>query len=188
MIGNYWNSSRPTKHLFILSGMLLLISGIAWLSGVRYNQTESYPLGFWVLSGGYQEGSKGVLVLYCPSDSEIFETARERGYLASGYHCESGIAPLLKKVIAVKGDKVSISGKGIFVNDSFIADSVPFKKDGLGRDLPSLAVEEVLSKNQVLLYSDYNSRSYDGRYFGVVNEDGIEGLIKPVFTWSDQNY
>lgn len=182
MTAQYFNSTRPTKHVLAFAGLFLVICGIAWGSGVRYNHTESYPLGFWMLSDDYKAGDKGQLVIFCPGTEKVFSEAKERGYLSDGY-CGSGIAPLLKKVIAVEGDQVVITRSGISVNGEFVAGSQPFSKDALGRDLPFKETNLILANAQVVLYSDYHSRSFDSRYFGVVDGGQIEGVITPVWTW-----
>ncbi|MFZ4699192.1 MAG: S26 family signal peptidase [Candidatus Methylumidiphilus sp.] len=40
-----------------------------------------------------------------------------------------------------------------------------------------------LGAAQVLLMSDYNPKSFDGRYFGPVEQTGIKGVLRPVFTF-----
>ena len=40
----------------------------------------------------------------------------------------------------------------------------------------------ILSTVQVLLMSDYSPKSFDGRYFGPVEQTGIKGVLRPVFT------
>ncbi|NQY74527.1 MAG: S26 family signal peptidase [Candidatus Margulisbacteria bacterium] len=54
--------------------------------------------------------------------------------------------------------------------------SRPFKTDRTGLALP-LGKGKVLSRNEVLLMSDYNERSFDGRYFGVVFVGGNLGVL-----------
>lgn len=183
MIAQYLNSTRPAKHVLYFAGFLLLVSAIAAAAGVRYNHSESYPLGFWMVSGEYQAGSKGQMVLFCPGSETVFSEAKERGYLSDSFYCDSGIAPLIKKVVAVPGDQVVINQNGITINGGFVEGSQPFAKDGSGRDLPLAVTDAALANNQVIIFSDYHPLSFDSRYFGAVDSRQIKGVVSPVWTW-----
>jgi type IV secretory pathway protease TraF len=57
------------------------------------------------------------------------------------------------------------------------------KLDGGGRPLPYYDKSWVLDSDEVLMMSDSNSGSFDGRYFGSIQRAQIVGVIRPVFTW-----
>ena len=40
-----------------------------------------------------------------------------------------------------------------------------------------------LGSEEVLLMSDYNPASFDGRYFGPLSKTTIQSVIVPVITW-----
>jgi len=61
--------------------------------------------------------------------------------------------------------------------------SEPIKADGGGRPLPYYKASWVLGCSEVLVMSDSNRGSFDGRYFGTIQRSQIEGVIRPVFTW-----
>ena len=49
--------------------------------------------------------------------------------------------------------------------------------------MPHYETDCTLKDNQVLLMSDYNPLSFDGRYFGPINRAQIRSVIRPVLTW-----
>lgn len=183
MTSKHLNFIMPTKYVLYFTGFLLLVSAISASTGIRYNHSESYPLGFWIVSGGYQTWSKGQTILFCPGSEAVFREAKERGYLSDSFYCDSGIAPLIKKVIAVSGDQVVINRHGIVINGNFVEDSQPFAKDASSRDLPLVEIDEELADNQVIIFSDYHPLSFDSRYFGAVDSRQIRGVVSPLWTW-----
>lgn len=54
----------------------------------------------------------------------------ERNYINPGL-CDDGYAYLMKKVVAVKGDVVSVTDEGVFVNGQFVPYSKPKLYDGI---------------------------------------------------------
>ena len=51
-----------------------------------------------------------------------------------------------------------------------------------GKPLPFRETAYTLGTAQVLLMSDYSPKSFDGRYFGPIDQTGIKGVLRPVFT------
>lgn len=180
-------SNRFLKIFAYLVLIFFVVSVAAWLVGVRYNHTDSYELGFWRIVGDYKADYKGFTVLFCPRSEGWFNEAKQREYIGSGY-CDSGLEPLLKKVIADAGDRVVINERGIRVNGHFIQNSQPFFSDGLGREMKINKANQVLEDNQVVLFSDYNHQSFDSRYFGIVDGSTIEGVVAPIWTWESQSH
>ncbi len=89
----------------------------------------------------------------------------------------------MKKILAVQGDVVAIGTDGVRVNSQLLPLSIPIKADGAGRPLPEYKGSWVLDSAEVLVMSDSNSVSFDGRYFGPIQRSQIEGVIRPIFTW-----
>jgi conjugative transfer signal peptidase TraF len=108
--------------------------------------------------------------------------AKDRGYLSAGF-CPGGYGHLMKKILAAKNDFVAIGKDGVQVNGRLLALSEPFQADGAGRALPHYMASWVLGRDEFLLMSDSNSGSFDGRYFGSINRQHIEGVLRPIFTW-----
>jgi conjugative transfer signal peptidase TraF len=124
---------------------------------------------------------KGDLVTVTPPPSPIFELAKERGYFNVGY---IPARHLMKRLAAAGGDRVTIDSEGVEVNGIRLANSAPRNFDGAGWPLQPYALKDyVLGPNEVLLMSDYNPESFDSRYFGPLNAESIEDVVKPLLTW-----
>lgn len=105
-----------------LSIVILLFLAALWtrFNPVFINTTKSLPLGIYIQSDEPVE--KGAYVAFCPPDSAIFAMARERGFIDANNginngHCDSGHGLMLKQVVAVKGDLLSIDREGVIVNE-----------------------------------------------------------------------
>ena len=112
----------------------------------------------------------------------VKRTAKARGYVGAGF-CPGGYGQLIKRLVAAKDDEVTINVEGVAVNGQRLSLSMLIKLDGGGRPLPHYAKSWVLGSDEVLVMSDSNSGSFDGRYFGSIQRSQIEGVIRPVFTW-----
>jgi len=164
--------------LFLVVDLLAL----AFLIGYRINMTDSYPLGIYQLTDDAVK--KGELILYCPPDTELFHDAQERGYFSYGL-CNGFLSPLAKKLVAIPGDHVRSSDEGIYINEVLQTNSHALTLDSVGRALQPVSINDVLTNNTIFILSDFNPGSFDSRYFGAVPYDGIQGVIRPVWTWKE---
>jgi conjugative transfer signal peptidase TraF len=96
-----------------------------------------------------------------PPASPQFEMAREGGYIDARFTPARTYA-LIKRVVAMGGDRVTIGGAGVTVNGKPLAHSTPCAEDGAGWPLRTF----LLGPTEVLLMSEYSPRSFDARYFG----------------------
>lgn len=172
---------RRRVTLATLGGGVAIIAALTVacaLEGYRVNVTPSYPLGLWQVTALDHSPSVGDRVFICPTDAAV-EIGRERGYLPRG-SCPSGTAPLIKTVVAVAGQVVSIE-------DRVVVDGLPLPftavraSDGAGRPM-ALWTGGVVPPGQVFVYSHYGP-SYDSRYFGPLPIAGILGLAQPILTF-----
>jgi conjugative transfer signal peptidase TraF len=149
--------------------------------GLRVNGTQSEPVGiYWAIS---KAPAKGDFVFVLPPASPMFELAKERGYLAAGPSA-AGTAALIKQVAALGGDRVTIDAGGVRVNGLLLRNSAPRASDEAGRPLRAYELSDYqLDAEEVLLMSDYNPASFDGRYFGPVSRTTIQSVIVPIITW-----
>jgi len=156
------------------------LAGILGLCGARINSSSSFPLGlYWKINAPLEKGS---LVIFCPPQTPVFDEAKGRGYIGAGF-CPGGYREMIKKIAAIKGDQVSVSDQGVAVNGVLIQNSKPYSEDRAGRPMPRFETDCTLTENQVLLMSDYDPRSFDGRYFGPISRAQIRSVIRPVLTW-----
>ncbi len=160
---------------------LLVLGALCFLIGFRVNTTESIPLGIYMVTD--KPITKGAYVILCPPDTELFATAKERGYLDYGL-CPGNYGYLMKRVLGVPGDVISISEQGVTVGVKPLPLSRPIVADGFGRPLPQLNMNKhTLTSDQLLLMSDTVSTSFDARYFGPINEGQIKNVIRPLWLW-----
>jgi len=170
---------RARVAFLILSPLLLL--GLALLAGFRFNHTHSFPAGvfYWTAPKAPEVGD---LVIFDPPDTPLFRLARERGYVGSG-----GFRPyerMLKGLVAIGGDAVTIDDAGVTVNGRRLENSKPMSVDAAGRPLPVWHLEGYrLSPGEVLLMSDHSPLRFDGRYFGPIPRAQIRSVVRPVWTW-----
>ena len=165
----------------VAMGFLTVVTITASLSGIRVNSTGSYPRGiYWMTNAPIAKGS---LVIFCPADTAVFRQAKERGYITAGF-CPGGTGYMIKKIMAAANDRVEMSAMGVAVNGVFLPNSKPMDADLEGRLLsPVKADIKALDDRSVLLMSDYSSKSFDARYFGMMDKSQIISAVRPVWTW-----
>lgn len=156
-----------------------LTTATAYATGYRVNLTPSMPVGVWRVAGDGQF-NRGDVVWACPPSTAPLREAHRFGYVPAGF-CASGLSPLLKPVVAVEGDTLTMAPSGVVVNGVLVPNSAPVPADAAGRRLPRpwFGTYTVLP-GQVWLVSSYNPASFDSRYFGPVSADLVDGRAYPV--------
>jgi conjugative transfer signal peptidase TraF len=116
-------------------------------------------------------------VLFKPDQSTPLEQLGiERGY-------EGRELPLLKRVVALEGDVVSVSSSGVSINGQFLPNSAPLFYDEAGRPLAMAQLDHFrLGSDQAFLMG-VTPTSWDSRYFGAVSLGRCSGSFIPVLTW-----
>ncbi|MBB3237068.1 conjugative transfer signal peptidase TraF [Phyllobacterium endophyticum] len=165
--------------VLVTSVALLTIAAGGWFGGYRLNLTPSEPLGLWQIEPLTRPLSVGDMVFDCPPSSKEFALAVERGYVHRGL-CPVGVAPLIKTVVALSGQRVEI-GSDVVIDRLPLPNSAVRPSDGAGRPLHPFA-GGIVPSGHLFLHSDFAS-SYDSRYFGPVPETGLLGLARPVLTF-----
>ncbi|VEB33713.1 conjugative transfer signal peptidase TraF [Legionella cherrii] len=171
------------KKLSILIAIVLIsliaAGALFHAMGFRINLTESIPIGLYRITSAAP--IKNASVIFCPDDRESFRLARNRGYIDHGLNC-GGYGYLMKKVVAVSGDTLSVTNKGVFVNHMLIPYSKPKLQDGLNRALPQLQVTNYpLQKDEVMTMTSQSEWSFDGRYYGLIHTRQIKGMLTPIW-------
>lgn len=167
-------------------GLFLLTVFFLKSMGIRINTTASMPLGIWRVRSLSMPVKTGDIVLVCLNRSPVIGLAHHRDYIAEG-NCPSGLEPLLKPVVAIAGDFITVSTVGVSVNGQLIPNSQVVGKDLNGQYLPSFLRKNFrMPPNEVLLISSFNPASFDSRYFGTVPAGNIIGLATPV--WVGHGY
>ena len=99
----------------------------------------------------------------------------ERGYLPTG-------VPLIKRIAAVRGQRVCRFAHGITIDGQYVG--AARARDRLGRPLPVWAGCHVLRTGEVFVMNPAAPDSFDGRYFGPLRLDSVIGRATPV--WTDE--
>lgn len=146
-------------------------------TGLRFNGTPSMPRGVWLEASPVGHTLKaGDVVMVCEPATWL------EPYVAPG-HCPSRLEPLVKPVVAVAGDVVTVSPAGVAVNGAVLPNSAPMAHDGAGRPLRAWPTGTYkVGDWQVWLISPRRN-SLDGRYLGPTAMADIEGLAHPVLVW-----
>lgn len=164
------------RIVFGAAGCLLFLALAQ--SAIVINTSPSFPEGLYLKT--HRTPRKGDLVLVCPPGKEIFRSALERGWLAPGL-CESGTEMIIKRIAAGGGDQIEISAEAVSVNGQTLPQSRRiFRLPGM----ISVPWVRVLKTGEVLLMSPH-PRSFDGRYFGVLEIGCVETTLTTIFIWSE---
>lgn len=133
---------------------------------VLFNATPSVPTGLYVRADA-------------PVREGAFVTVRAAdvaGAYASLRDFTDDGDRFIKRVAARAGVRVCAEGESVAVGDITYARQ---RRDSAGRTLPTWEGCHVLHVGEVFLMGD-TPDSFDSRYFGVVNEDAIEGVWRPL--------
>jgi len=176
---------KSTQVIALATLVSLFFVWVIYLAGGRINTSKSIPVGlYWITQ---KLINKGDFVLFCPPKKPVFNEALNRGYINAGF-CPGHYSYLMKRVLATKGDTISISSRGVWVNHQLVPYSIPFSQDVYARPLPQLHVRHyVLKPSELLLMTDQSELSFDSRYFGIISTSQIRAVLRPVFTWPLKN-
>ena len=133
---------------------------------VLFNGSHSVPTGFYVRANA-------------PVREGAFVTVRAAdvapSYAALRHFTDDGDR-FIKRVAARAGVRVCAEGVRVAVGAFTYARQM---RDSAGRTLPTWEGCHVLHDGEVFLMGD-TPDSFDSRYFGVVREDAIEGVWRPL--------
>lgn len=172
--------TRFLRRLAILAIALFVAVSVSAVGGMRINTTRSIPVGvYWTTNAPI---SRDAYVMFCPPPAAIFETAKQRGYIDPG-NCPGGYGYMMKRVLGMPGDEVSVRADGVRVNGEYLRASLPLASDRGGRPLSAHSLERKLEADELLLMSDRSARSFDARYFGPIARTQVTSVIRPIVTW-----
>ena len=134
-----------------------------------WNASASAPTGLWRIRPGAAIRTGDMVLARTP------ESVRQ---LAAQSHYLPANVPLLKRVAAMGGDEVCALGQEIFVNGRWIGERRGF--DRQGRPLPWWSGCERLRGGRLFLLMNVPD-SFDGRYFGPVDDTAIIGKATPLW-------
>ncbi|HVP12356.1 MAG TPA: S26 family signal peptidase [Phycisphaerae bacterium] len=162
----------PLRPSVLLAGFLLGGLALVTITGWRLNLSPSMPVGIWRVvtpsPAGYQRGEA---VTVCPPVAVPF---------LSQSCCPAGRQRLLKQLVALPGDVVTVTPAGVRVNGGpLLPHSAPLALTRAGQPLPQHLGTWRLTG--YWLYGTGSPRSFDSRYFGEVPAACLQGLARPVW-------
>src|SRR5215472_8402905 len=170
---------RAFSAAFLLCAPFFLVYTAFRLLGIRINLTSSLERGFYIVS----RKPSAMLLEFCP-EGEAATTSLQRGYRTQGGTCPDGGSPLMKPIAAVSGDRVEVTSHGIRVNGKLIPNSAAHARDHRGRPLnPWPNGEYIVPTGDIWVISDFNSWSFDSRYFGPIPCSLIQDRLRPLWTF-----
>ncbi|MCR6502074.1 conjugative transfer signal peptidase TraF [Shinella sp. CPCC 101442] len=161
---------------------VVMFTGIVGLgvAGFRVNLTPSEPLGLWQIQQLDRPIQVSDLVFVCPPVSDIMLNARARGYLRHGL-CAGGLAPLIKTVAAISGQRIEVSDL-VRIDGHSLPHAKLMQRDGQGRRMLPYG-GGIIPPGAVYLHSDFRG-SFDSRYFGPLSTKNVLGLAREVWTYA----
>jgi len=138
-----------------------------------WNVTASVPTGLYLI--------RGTANLHVGERVAIDPPPELRRLLAERHYLPAGI-PLLKRIAAVRGQRVCRFAHGVTIDGKLVG--VARARDRLGRQLPVWSGCHKLHFSEIFLMSPAAPDSFDGRYFGVLRMAQVIGRAVPV--WTDE--
>lgn len=139
-----------------------------------WNVSPSVPTGFYAIRGKASLHVGERVAIEPPT--ALRHLLAERGYLPIG-------VPLLKRIAAVRGQRICRFRHGVTIDGSFAG--VAHSRDRLGRRLPAWFGCRTLRAGELFAMNLNVPDSFDGRYFGILRLTDVIGRATPV--WTDEN-
>lgn len=138
-----------------------------------WNVSASVPTGLYAIRGKESLHVGERIAIEPPP--ELRRLLAERNYLPTG-------VPLLKRIAAVRGQRVCRFAYGITIDGQYVG--AAHARDRLGRPLPVWAGCHELHTGELFVMNPAAPDSFDGRYFGVLRDADVIGRATPV--WTDE--
>jgi conjugative transfer signal peptidase TraF len=135
-----------------------------------WNVTPSSRVGLYAVSSADDLRSGDTVIAWAPDGAR--RLAATRHYLPAD-------VPLVKRVVAVAGDRVCAKGVAISVNGQ--AAALRRSRDPSGRPMPWWTGCRLLAPAELFLLSPAGPLAFDGRYFGVSSSGDVLG--KGMLLW-----
>lgn len=170
------STRRFVFSAWALTAAVGITAAVATWAGFRLNTTASAPVGLWRIAPvNAAQITRGSLVSICPPPLGVVVAMRERGNLHPGDCPLTATTPLLKAVLAVAGDIVTVQSGAVAVNGKPIPDS------GQIPGMPAWPRGTYhVQPGEIWVFSGYSAASFDSRYFGPVSAENLRGVAKPL--------
>lgn len=145
---------RPLYVVLLALSVLTMVAMYAKYYGLVFNVTHSMPDRVYTLG----RGEKYSMASFC---SPIPHPPLARG------PCPDGSLPLIKRVVGVAGDHISVTDDGMEINGCPVPNSKPLDVNIQGSALPHLRGSFTLQPGEIWVAGEH-LHSFDSRYFGPV--------------------
>ncbi|QQP93222.1 conjugative transfer signal peptidase TraF (plasmid) [Skermanella sp. TT6] len=148
---------------------------------LRLNVSASMPLGFWWVDTTPSFRTGDAVTVCLPN--AVATMARSRGYVGSGT-CSGDAEPLLKTVLALEGDTVTVTPSGLAVNGRPVHGSASLVTDTAGCPITAVPPGRyVVQPGTLWILATRDRRSFDSRYFGPLPLAVVQGAARPLLIW-----
>ncbi|GAA0631463.1 S26 family signal peptidase [Sphingomonas ursincola] len=164
-------------YVIVTAAAVLTIVGVSAVQvapKLIWNASASTPIGFYLIRPTERIAVTNLVALEAPEPLAAF--LEQRGYLARG-------VPLLKRVVALPGQRVCRIGRTVTVDGLPMAAAL--ERDRFGRELPVWRGCRRIADGEVFLMNAQVRDSLDGRYFGPLPAAAIIGRATPLYTDED---
>jgi conjugative transfer signal peptidase TraF len=171
------------KYLLVVLALtiIVLLLFVYGKNKLIINTSPSIPLGIYALKPISGQLKQNDLIAFCLNKKDQ-DFALSRGYILAGTRC-NGSTPLLKSIIAIPGDKVTLTNNEIIVNNKIY--NYPTQQyDSKHRLLPSWPRGNYQNTQGFWVIGTNSNKSWDSRYFGSINRSQIIFLLKPLCLWT----
>lgn len=166
------------RRRFILAGVVATAALVTLTVPVSqyavWNVSASVPTGLYAIRGSASLHVGERVAIEPPPD--LRRLLAERHYLPS-------TVPLLKRIAAVRGQRICRFAQGITIDGQYVG--AARARDRLGRPLPVWVGCHVLQSGELFVMNPAAPDSFDGRYFGVLRMADVIGRATPV--WTDES-
>ena len=175
---------KPDKKTIVVLFSFLAILPIFLISmkifGIIISYSGSIPIGFYRIVSNVDAIKRGDYISFC-LPNKIAQMGMSRGYIKSG-NCVNGSKELIKKVIALPGDKITVTDNMLRINNNtaYYAPTHILDKN-------KLPVHQFIKKGTRIargywVYGNNNSfYSWDSRYYGGISKINIRHKLIYIF-------
>lgn len=169
----------------VISGAALLI-GLAEAYGWSFNATTCMPVGFYQRGPVPKHLKIGDRVFFCPPvNSPAMQQAMSGRWLEYAphgkWHCADGLMPFMKFVVALPGQKVTVTKSGIIANGKRLPNSAVVTRidDGKLKVIHMPFGTYTVPPGEFWDYAPGNF-AFTSAYYGPVPIKNILGSVRPV--------